>query len=202
MRNLPEARVARLAECHKEQKAGYGQHTSPSFPKPIPNSQHTAQILNILVEMKNAGKSDYCTKFVDKALTYLSKHANLNEPEQVKQYIANLQSKDGYKKNLCLAYNKYAKHYQIQWKMPLYTPEAKAIKIPTNEKIEMLIARAGHILSPKLQLSKETGLRPVELSRLKAKDIDLDHKTVNPTTAKKGNPRTLPMTTNLTTKIQ
>jgi integrase len=48
----------------------------------------------------------------------------------------------------------------------------------------------------------ETGLRPVELSRLKAKDIDFDHKTVNPTTAKKGNPRTLPITVNLTTKIQ
>jgi hypothetical protein len=29
MRNLPEARVARLAECHKKQKAGYNQHTSP-----------------------------------------------------------------------------------------------------------------------------------------------------------------------------
>jgi hypothetical protein len=29
MKSLPEARVARLAECHKEQKAGYDQHTSP-----------------------------------------------------------------------------------------------------------------------------------------------------------------------------
>jgi hypothetical protein len=28
MRNLPEARVARLAECHKKQKANYNQHTN------------------------------------------------------------------------------------------------------------------------------------------------------------------------------
>ena len=35
--------------------------------------------------MKNNGKSDYSIRFVDKALTYLSKHADLNEPEQVKQ---------------------------------------------------------------------------------------------------------------------
>jgi integrase len=42
----------------------------------------------------------------------------------------------------------------------------------------------------------------VELARFKVKDIDLDHRTVNPTTAKHGNPRTLPMTANLTTKIQ
>ncbi len=30
MKSLPEVRVARLAECHSEQKAGYDQHTSPS----------------------------------------------------------------------------------------------------------------------------------------------------------------------------
>ncbi len=48
----------------------------------------------------------------------------------------------------------------------------------------MLIASAGKLLGMKLQLSMETGLRPVELTRLKVKDLDLDHKTVNPTTAK------------------
>jgi integrase len=46
----------------------------------------------------------------------------------------------------------------------------------------------------------ETGLRPVELTRLKVKD--LDHRTVNPTTAKRGNPRTIPMSQSLTLKIQ
>jgi len=30
MKNLPKARVARLAECRIEQKAGYNQHASPS----------------------------------------------------------------------------------------------------------------------------------------------------------------------------
>jgi integrase/recombinase XerC len=66
----------------------------------------------------------------------------------------------------------------------------------------MLIANAGNLLSMKLQLSMETGLRPVELTRLKVKDIDLEHKTVNPTTAKRGNPRTIPMSQSLTLKIQ
>jgi integrase len=86
--------------------------------------------------------------------------------------------------------------------MPKYTQEAKNIALPTREKPQMLIANAEKLLSMKLQLSMETGLRSVELSRLRVKDIDLDHKTVNPTTAKHGNPRTLPMTANLTTKIQ
>jgi len=86
--------------------------------------------------------------------------------------------------------------------MPKYTQEAKNIALPTKEKLEMLIANANKLLSTKLQLSKEAGLRPVELCRLKVKDIDLDHKTVNPTTAKKGNPRTVPITANLATRIQ
>jgi hypothetical protein len=75
--------------------------------------------------MKNNNKSDYTIKFVDKALTYISQHANLNEPEKVKAFIASLDVSNGYKKNLCLAYNKFCKYYKIQWEMSLYEPEAK-----------------------------------------------------------------------------
>jgi len=152
--------------------------------------------------MKNNGKSDYSIKFVDKSLTYISKHANLNEPEQVKQFIANLQTTNGYKRNLSIAYNKYAKYYQIQWQMPLYKTEAKTIKIPTKEKIEMLIASSGRILSIKLTISKETGLRPIELHNLKVKDIDLTQKTIYPTTAKHGSARTLKISNSLQTTLQ
>ncbi len=44
-------------------------------------------ILNILIHMKNNGKKDCSIKFVDKALTLLAKHANLNNPEEVKHFI-------------------------------------------------------------------------------------------------------------------
>jgi hypothetical protein len=136
MRNLPKARVARLVECHKKQKAGYNQRTSPNLRNTTPiiniltptknqNFPNTTLILNVLVQMKNNAKSDYSIKFVDKALTYISKHADLNEPEQVKQFIASKTVSNGYKKGLCIAYNKYCKHYGIQWQMPFYTPEAK-----------------------------------------------------------------------------
>ena len=39
----------------------------------------THPILNILIQMKNNAKSDYSIKFIDKALTYLSKHADLSD---------------------------------------------------------------------------------------------------------------------------
>ena len=67
----------------------------------------TQLILNVLIQLKNNAKSDYTIKFVDKSLKYIERHADLNEPEQVKQFIANLQASDSYKKNLCFAYNTY-----------------------------------------------------------------------------------------------
>jgi len=48
----------------------------------------------------------------------------------------------------------------------------------------------------------ESGLRPVELCRLLVKNIDLEHHTVNPTTAKRGNPRTIPISQQLCTRLQ
>jgi integrase len=164
---------------------------------------HDPAIDNILIEMKLNNKSDYTIKFTRKSLATISRHADLKNPQEVKMFIALLQKvTDGYKRNLCIAYNKYAKYNKIQWEMPKYAIEARNIALPTREKLQMLIAHAGKLLSTKLQLSMETGLRPVELCRLRVKDIDFDHKTVNPTTAKKGNARTVPLSENLTTKLR
>jgi integrase len=66
----------------------------------------------------------------------------------------------------------------------------------------MLIANSGKSMSIKLQLSLETGLRPVELMHLKVKDIDLTQRLVYPTTAKHGSSRTLKISQQLATKIQ
>ena len=158
--------------------------------------------INVLIQMKNDNKSDDTIRFTRKALSLLSRHASLSEPESVKAFIAQMEGTDSYKRNLCIAYNKYCKFYQIEWKMPFYQQEAKVIKLPTKEKLIMLISSAQRPLSIKLQISMEAGLRPVELMRLKAKDIDLDHNAVMPTTAKGGNPRAIKISNNLKTSIE
>jgi hypothetical protein len=109
-----------------------------------------SKILNVLIQMKKDNKSDYTINFARKALTFLNKHTSLAEPEAVKMLIAEHKSSDGYKRNLCIAYNKYAKFYNITWNMPKYREPAKNIALPTKEKIQMLIARAGQLLSMKL----------------------------------------------------
>ena len=74
---------------------------------------------------------------------------------------------------------------------------AKAIRIPTKTQLEMLIAHAGSINSIKLSISKEAGLRPIELCNLRVKDLDKEQRTLYPTTAKNGAPRKLKISSNI-----
>ena len=156
----------------------------------------------MLINLKNNAKSDYTIKFVDKALRRLNKYADLDNPEQVKQSIAQMGTSDSYKKNLCYAYKQYCDYYKLQWQKPAYFQESKTIRIPTTAQLDMLIANSGRIMTVKLTLSKETGLRPVELCRLKVKDVDLTQRTVYPTTAKHGSSRALKISHSLTEMLR
>jgi integrase len=102
-----------------------------------------------------------------------------------------MQTGNAYKRMLVQAYNRYTKYYRLQWEPPKYHVENQEITVPTDTKIKMLIATAKKPLSTKLQLSNETGIRPIELCKLKAKDVDNDTKTIHPRTAKHGVPRQL-----------
>jgi len=164
----------------------------------IPNLD---SIEDILSEMRDNGKSTYTINNTKKALRFLAQHTSLKEPNAVKHFIAEHKVSQGYKRNLCIAYNAYCKHYNIQWQMPTYHPEPRNITLPTKERIMMLVAEAGKLLSMKLEISFKTGLRPVEMCNLRVKDIDLEHKAINPTTAKRGNPRTIPIDESIKQKL-
>jgi len=181
--------------------------SNPIFTKSgitVETSQKSAipTILNVLIKMKNNGNNNSTIKLTNKALTHISENVNLNNPEEVKEFIANKTVCNGTKRNYCTAYNRYCKRHQIQWEPPKYKADAKNRRIPTTENIERLIARASPRLSLKLRISKETGLRPIELCNLKVKDIDTEQKQVYPTTAKHGSARTLKISNNLNMAIQ
>jgi len=159
-------------------------------------------ILNYLIHLEQKGTQKETIRLINWTLTHLSKHADLNNPPQVCEYINNLQRSNSYKYRLAQIYAKFLKYQNIQFKTPAYPKQAKMIKIPTHEKLEMIISKAGKTMSAKLQLSLETGLRPIELCNLKVKDIDTSQRLVYPTTAKKGNPRTLKISNTLATLLQ
>jgi integrase len=152
--------------------------------------------------MKNNARSDYTIQNTSKSLRYLDKHADLNQPEQVKQFIASIQTSTSYKRNLAIAYNKYVEYSKLQWIIPRYKQQAKSIKIPTEEKLNMLIAHARRTMALKLTISKETGLRPIELCNLKVRDVCTERKLIYPTTAKHGKPRALKISDTLQNMLQ
>ena len=151
------------------------------------------KIINVLVSMENNAKSKSVINSTRKELTNLSKRANLDEPEQIKQTIAQMKTGNAYKRMLVQAYNRYVKYYKLQWNAPCYKVTSKEITVPTDEKVSMLIAAAKKPLCTKLELSYKTGLRPIEVCRLKVKDFNKDNNSINPQTAKSGNPRKLPI---------
>jgi len=151
--------------------------------------------------MKNDNKADSTIKNYDKLLSYLGRNTDLSNPEEVKHHVATKVVGKAYKRNLIIAYTLYCKYYKIEWEKPKYRQEAKQRRIPTKEKLATLISNASPTLSIKLQMSKETGLRPIELCNLKTKDVDLAQRIIYPTTAKYGASRSLRISLNLTERL-
>lgn len=71
-----------------------------------------------------------------------------------------------------------------EWNKPFYERYNKLPKIPSEEKIDMLISQASPRMSLILSMSKELGTRPIELTWLKINDINLQNGVVNITGAK------------------
>jgi len=145
--------------------------------------------------MKKNGKAEATIRYYGKALFKLSQNCNLSNPENVKQYIANLSKKEGYKKNLCCAYDLFAKANGLTWQKPQYFVPSKLPKIPQEAKIDMIISNASLKLATAISISKDTGLRPIEVMNLTLRDLDLQNSTIYPTTAKHGSPRALKLKT-------
>jgi integrase len=125
-------------------------------------------------------------------LKHIARYSDLHDPEKVKDFIADKKVNEVTKQRLCVSYNSFCLYYKIEWKMPNYDGKTKQMpKLPTEEQINTLITGAGKCLSLRLRVSKETGLRPIELCNLKASDLDIQHSAILPSTAKHGSPRIL-----------
>jgi integrase len=141
--------------------------------------------------MKRDGLRDATIRNVVKALKFLAKKCSLNDPNNVKDFIARLECNEGYKRNLVYAYDRYVKFRGLSWVKPKYEANNKLPKIPLEEKVSMLIANVPLKLGLAIAISRDTGLRPIELMSLRLRDIDLTSGLVYPETAKHGSSRML-----------
>jgi len=128
---------------------------------------------------------------VDKCLRVLARNCDLEKPESVRTFIATFDRKNSYKKQLCFAYDNYVKIHGLTWDKPKYFVASKMPKIPQEAKINCIIANASSKLATAIAMSKDTGLRPIELMNLKLRNLDLQKGAVYPETAKHGSPRVL-----------
>ena len=166
------------------------------------NLTDSTPFLGYLLHLEENGKTLKHLKFVTWKLARLSKNADLNNPKEVDKYIRTLPVKNSYKQRLVTEYKNYCDFKEIYYAKPKFSDDSKELRIPTHERIEMIIAESGKTLALKLTVSLETGLRPVELLSLKVKDVDLTQNIIYPITAKHGAPRKLKISNSLSARIQ
>jgi integrase len=173
--------------------------------------QQLPSIENLLLHLEGKGRSENTRTAYEKNLKALAIRADLKDTKTVEIEIARYKKKNGrpitnnYKSKLCDHYATYCRFYKIEWEKPIYTPEPTTIQPPTQERIMMLISSARLELSIKLDISAQTGLRPVEIQGekgLQANNIHPDQNTITARITKGCNQRPpLPITKELTARL-
>jgi len=107
-----------------------------------------------------------------KIIRHLTKKVNLWDREEVKDYIEDSDWSNGRKNNVLYAYQDWCKYKGFTFKFEKYVKTRKLPFIPTEQQLDQLISAFSNKYAPFLQLAKETGFRPVEISRLTPNDFD------------------------------
>jgi len=160
----------------------------------IQNDSQTDKVFATLWYMKKEAYADSTIRAVGNRLKHLVKYCNLNSPEIVKGYIAQKNCSNAFKETLVEAYDLYCRANKIEWSKPFYKRYDKLPRIPAEAKLDLIIASASREYALILSMMKELGTRPIELTWLKVRDIDLETGVINITSAKHCVGRTLKLT--------
>ncbi len=79
----------------------------------------------------------------------------------------------------------------MQWHKPFFIREERLPNVPTTEQVNTIIPTFTRKYTTIFSILRDTGLRPVELHRLRLKNINLENGTITPKTAKNGTARIL-----------
>jgi integrase len=162
------------------------------------NVELNGKIVEYLWYMKKQGYAEATAESYAATLEMLvRKHANLNDPESVKEVIAKQECSKGRKWNIVKAYTLFLKMQGLTWEKPKYYPVEKLPYIPMEKDIDDLIAGSSKQMATFLQLVKETGARRGEAFNLTWKDIDMTTAVIRLTPEKGSNPRVFAVTPKL-----
>jgi integrase len=139
--------------------------------RPLSTSLRHFQIPEVLIKLKASGLSEGSLRGISDNLKRLNKYSKIDNPEEIKSYIASLSVDNSYKMQLAKCYDYYASVCGIEWLKPKYRYERKIPKIPMKEKILQVIS-ASRKYCTIFKVLLETGIMPYELSKLSKEDLD------------------------------
>ena len=79
----------------------------------------------------------------DRRLKLIAKNANRDNPEEITEYLANIQVKNSYKESLANAYYRYARSNKIEWQKPIIKRSSQPPYVPTTEELTANHFRCG-----------------------------------------------------------
>jgi len=162
-------------------------------PPALEQTPISERIVNLLLQLQRDGLAETTLKPMGRRLRSLSRFVDLDKPEEVKQFIADQNWSASYKSNMVHAYGHYIKFCGLSWVRPNYKRTERIRKVPREEQINKIIAHASSKYVLAFSVLRDTGLRPVEYTWLRVKDIDLETGLLYPETAKFGAGRVLRM---------
>ncbi len=129
--------------------------------------------------LKKQGKANETIEDYVRMLRLLVEmHADLQNPESVKEVLASSQKSNRWKALATASYSMFLKWKGMRWEPPKVIVTRKIPFIPTEEEIDALIAGCGFKTSTLLRLLKETGMRIGEALRLRWIDIDFQRRII------------------------
>ena len=162
------------------------------------------RVLQFALHCRNEGLTEETVRIWYNRLKKISENTELNEPEEVKAYIAKASYAQGTIYNMVVVYNAYLKFIGKTWKRPKYHVEEKLPEfIPTEQEIDDLIAGYGKKTATILQTIKETGMRIGEVLRLKWTWLDTERRILTLNAPEKhGRPRAFKISSKLVGMLQ
>ena len=137
------------------------------------------KIIQFALYLKLQGCSEHTINGWSQKLGRLAKHADLNEPESIKKFLASQEIAESSKHAYCVTYTAFLKWQGRTWKQPKYKGQQKIPEfIPTEQEIDQLIAGCSRKMAAILQVIKETGMRIGECLSLKWSCLNSEARTI------------------------
>ena len=142
----------------------------------IPESPSDVLIIKYLFYLRDKGFRHSTIEGNVQILKYLSKFADLLDPDSIRHVIASQKWSERRKRNAAYAYRHLLKMEGMSWDEPKYYGKSKLPFVPYEKEIDSLITSLSPTLATLTHTLKETGARISEAIQIEIKDIDTENK--------------------------